>query len=221
MPPGRAKTGSSNRLMDVSEKELEKLLQRKDRRGIEILYDCYSDTLYGITLKIVQSEDIAQDVLQEAFIKIWKNGAKYDPSKGSVFTWALNITRNLAIDYIRSAAYRRRVQSENLDNIQARSTAKLKTENNPDCIDLGTEVARLDKKYKEVIDLIYLKGYTQSEVKDLLGIPLGTVKSRIRIGLRELRKVFTTHRIPLLLGWVYYALEQAFSHEYLKIALTL
>lgn len=207
--------------MDVSEQTLGELIQRKDRRGIEILYDQYSDVLYGITLKIVLSEDVAQDILQEAFIKIWKNGGSYDSEKGTVFTWSLNITRNLAIDYIRSATYRRRGQAEDLGNVQANPGASLRTETNTDSIGLDKEVGRLDRKYQEVIDLVYFRGYTQSEVKDLLDIPLGTVKSRIRIGLRELRKVFTVHRIPLLVGFMYYLSERALSHEYLKIALSL
>ena len=207
--------------MDVSEQTLGELLQRKDRRSIELLYDRYSDALYGIALKIVQSEDAAQDVLQEAFIKIWKNGTTYDPAKGTVFTWALNITRNLAIDYTRSAAFRRQTQVEDLEKMQLYANVNLRTENNPDCIGLDKEVNQLDKKYQEVIDLIYFRGYTQSEVKDLLDIPLGTVKSRIRIGLRELRKVFSIHRVPILIGLMYYLGERAFSHEYLKIALTL
>jgi len=207
--------------MNVSEQTLGELLQRQDRRGIEILYDGYSDVLYGITLKIVHAEDVARDILQEAFIKIWKNGARYDPDKGTVFTWALNITRNLAIDHIRSASYRRRRHIENIETIPANAEVSLTTENNTDSIGLDKVLRRLDVKYQEVIDLIYFRGHTQSEVKDLLGIPLGTVKSRVRIGLRELRKAFATHRIPILLGIMYHLAGRALSHEYLKIALSL
>jgi len=185
-------------IMKASQEDLGQLIQTQQKQAITLLYDQYADVLYGITVKIVRSEELAQDVLQEAFVKIWKNGASYDPSKGTVFTWALNITRNLAIDKTRSAAFRRRSQFDDMDitiNKQCFST-----ETNTDAIGLKHQVASLDPKYQEVIDLVYLRGYTQSEVQDLLGIPLGTVKSRIRIGLRELRKVFLAHRVPIILA---------------------
>lgn len=183
-------------IMKASPEDLGRLIQTQQKEAIEQLYDQYADVLYGITVKIVRSEELAQDVLQEAFVKIWKNGASYDPSKGTVFTWALNITRNLAIDKTRSAAFRRRSKFDDMDitfNKQCFST-----ETNTDTMGLKHQVDRLDPKYQEVIDLVYLRGYTQAEVMDLLGIPLGTVKSRIRIGLRELRKVFLAHRVPII-----------------------
>lgn len=192
--------------MKASERDLGLGIQQQDKQTISYLYDNYADVLYGIACKIVRSEDIAQDVLQEAFIKFWKNGPSYDPGKGSVFTWALNITRNLAIDKTRSNAYKRRAQVEEVENTVVNSR-HFSTENQPEHIGLKNQVDDLDPKYKEVIDLIYFRGYTQSEVQELLGIPLGTVKSRVRIGLRELRKVFSMYRVSMLVmatDWIFY-----------------
>jgi RNA polymerase sigma factor (sigma-70 family) len=183
-------------IMKASHEDLGRSIQTQQKKAIEQLYDQYADVLYGITVKIVRSEELAQDVLQEAFVKIWKNGASYDPSKGTVFTWALNITRNLAIDKTRSAAFRRRSQFDDVD--VTFNKQRFSTETNTDTIGLKREVSSLDPKYQEVIDLVYFRGYTQAEVQDLLGIPLGTVKSRIRIGLRELRKVFLAHRVFII-----------------------
>lgn len=193
-------------VMKASDINLSLGIQQQDQKALAFLYDKYGDVLYGIAHKIVHSEDLAQDIVQEAFIKIWKNGPNYDPKKGTIFTWALNITRNLAIDKTRSAAFKKRQHvleiGTKIDN-----TTAFSVENRPEHIGLKSQVNELDPKYKEVIDLIYFRGYTQSEVKELLGIPLGTVKSRIRIGLRELRKVFSMYRVPILLiaaNWTFF-----------------
>lgn len=185
--------------MKISEQEWAECLRQQDKRAITYLYDHYADVLYGVTLKIVGSEDLAQDVVQEAFVKIWKNGPQYDPKKGSIFTWALNITRNLAIDKTRSAYFKQRTVSIAIEDTDTFLWARKDPKSNPDHIGLQQEVDRLDTKYQQVIDLIYFRGYTQTEVKELLNIPLGTVKSRVRIGLRQLRKVFTSQRMTMLL----------------------
>ena len=159
-----------------------KQLQEQNKQAISALYDQYGPALYGIVLKIVRSEMIAEDVLQEAFVKIWKKGHSYDPSKGTLFTWMLNITRNTAIDKLRTEESRNRI---------ATNQQEVFSETPTDHIGLNTQVNKLEEKYRHVIDLIYFKGYTQEEVTEELNIPLGTVKSRVRIALRELRKVFS------------------------------
>lgn len=192
--------------MEASNINLGLGIQQQEQKALVFLYDKYGDVLYGIAHKIVQSDDLAQDIVQEAFIKIWKNGPSYNPKKGTVFTWALNITRNLAIDKTRSAAYKKRQYVDEAGTTIHNATA-FSVENKPEHIGLKSQVNELDPKYKEVIDLVYFRGYTQSEVKDLLGIPLGTVKSRIRIGLRELRKVFSIYRVPIFIiaaNWTFF-----------------
>jgi len=159
------------------------LLQQQDKKAIDALYDQYSSALYGIVLKIVRSEMVAQDVLQEAFVKIWSKGASYDASKGTLFTWMLNITRNTAID-------KQRMEETRSKNSEKNPTEE-RMETQIDHIGLNGEVGKLEEKYRKVIDLIYFKGYTQEEVTEELNIPLGTVKSKVRLALRELRKVFS------------------------------
>ncbi|MEM6379618.1 MAG: sigma-70 family RNA polymerase sigma factor [Bacteroidota bacterium] len=179
--------------MKTSNQDLIYRLQAQDRTVVGELYDLYSDTLYGIVLRIVQQEALAQDVLQESFVKIWKNGHKYDNKKGTLFTWMLNICRNTAIDKTRSANYKRQSKIHAIDQ-SVYNNEKWSYEQKPDHIGLQQEVVKLEEKYREIIELIYFQGYTQQEVTEHLNIPLGTVKSRVRIGLRELRKLFLSDR---------------------------
>lgn len=192
--------------MENSNQHLIIRLQSQDKSVISELYDQYSNTLYGIVLRIVQQEAIAQDVLQESFVKIWKNGHKYDSSKGTLFTWMLNICRNTAIDKTRSANYRKQSKIHTIDQ-NVYDNTRWSCEQKPDHIGLQQEVVKLEDKYREIIELIYFQGYTQQEVTDHLNIPLGTVKSRVRIGLRELRKLFLNDRATLTIVF-YLMIEQ-------------
>lgn len=169
-------------------------LQRGDKQVIDELYDAYAPTLFGVVLRIVQSEEIAEDVLQETFVKVWKHGSDYDPKKGTLFTWMLNIARRKAIDKTRSRAFRGGGKTQALDDHVYSMGYHPKT----DQIGLRKIVDGLDDKYRAVIDLVYFHGYTQVEVKEYLGIPLGTVKSRLRIGLRQLRNFFDEQKVNLL-----------------------
>jgi len=171
------------------EKLIIRLLQQSDERAIEMLYDDYAAALYGVVFRIVLSEELAQDVLQESFVKIWKNGQQYNRSKGTLFTWILNIARNTAIDSTRSKHYRGNGKIQNLENIVGKQEKEF-DEIKINHIGLLQHVDNLEEKYRSVIRLIYLKGHTQQEVTEILNIPLGTVKSRIKIGLRELRKIY-------------------------------
>jgi RNA polymerase sigma-70 factor (ECF subfamily) len=183
--------------MKNQEKNIIQGLQQQNKESISQLYDQYGPTLYGIILKIVQHEEIAKDVLQEVFVKIWKNGARYDTKKGSIFTWMLNIARNTAIDKTRSASFRQKGKIQDLDQTVYNNTS-LTTEQNTDVIGLKSFVNGLDEKYREIIDLVYFRGYTQKEVEKHLNIPLGTVKSRVRIALRELKRIFDEQKITII-----------------------
>lgn len=179
------------------EKLIIRLLQHNDDRAIELLYDDYAAALYGVIFRIVLSEEVAQDVLQEAFVKIWKNGQKYNASKGTLFTWILNICRNTAIDATRSKHYRGNGKVQNFEQFVGREEHT--TEMNINTLGLLQHVNKLEEKYRVVIDLIYLQGHTQKEVTEVLKIPLGTVKSRLKIGLRELRKLYHVLTIFILM----------------------
>lgn len=173
-------------------------LQQKDKGVIAELYDCYAPALFGVIVKIVRSEDIAEDVLQETFIKVWKSSHAYHPDKGTLFTWLLNIARNTAIDKTRSKNFRLNGQLQAID-LNRHDQCDFSTLRKLDHLGVRKTVNTLEEKYRVIIDLLYFQGFTQQEVQEYLGIPLGTVKSRTRIALRELRQLFEEQRTTLIL----------------------
>ena len=169
------------------EKEIVKLLTLGDKKAITLLYENYSDTLFGVIKKIIKDEDIAQDVLQETFVKIWRYSKKYDASKAKLFTWLYRIAYNTAIDKVRS------LKSKNGKEVQIETSAVYKitsNELNQDVLDIKKHLNTLDEKYQIVINALFFEGMTQQEASDELEIPLGTIKSRLKIGLRELKKIY-------------------------------
>ncbi|MFN3446344.1 MAG: RNA polymerase sigma factor [Bacteroidia bacterium] len=166
-------------------------LQNKDRSAFNYLYDNYSGALYGVIKRVVEAEEIANDVLQEAFVKIWKNIGGYDSSKGSIFTWMMNICRNTAIDEVRSKNFKKEAQNQNIDDFVSIVDSQNKVEQKVDHIGLKKIVQDLKPEHRILIDKIYFEGYTQDEVSKELEIPLGTVKTRVRAAMTHLREVMS------------------------------
>jgi len=169
------------------EQQIVELLAKGDKKALNLLYENYADSLYGVILKVTINEELAQDALQETFVKVWKNAKKYDAKKAKLFTWLYRIAKNTAIDKLRSFnnRFEKEVQIDK-SNVYILPTASL----NQDVIDLKEHVARLDEKYQIVLKALFFQGMTQQEASDELDIPLGTIKSRLKIGLRELKKVY-------------------------------
>lgn len=173
--------------MKYSEQTLIQLLQQKDKAAFSYLYDNYSAALYGIVLRVLnQDEETAQDVLQEAFVKIWKNVDNYDVAKGTLFTWMLNIARNTAIDKLRII---KRVSIQSIDDNVHSINDQHHTLSKEDDIGVKDVLNKLRPEYKAVIDMAYFGGYTQEEISEELKMPLGTVKTRTRAALIELRNI--------------------------------
>lgn len=163
------------------------MLKQRDQGAFSYLYDHYSGSLYSIILNIVPDRDLASDVLQEVFVKIWKQIESYDTTKGRLFTWMLNVARNASIDAVRSKGYQKNQQNRELtENVY---DAGGSTEINTDRIGLKKIVNNLKDDYKIIINLSYFEGYTQDEISKMLGIPLGTVKTRMRSALIQLKQV--------------------------------
>jgi RNA polymerase sigma-70 factor, ECF subfamily len=180
------------RRISIAEEELVSLLKNKDQKGFNILYNNYSGALFGVINKIVQSNDDANDLLQDTFLKIWRNIDNYDASKGSIFTWMMNIARNLSIDRVRSADFRDSSQNISMeDNVIYQIDNEYQVVQDIDAIGLQKVVEKLRPEYKQLIDLVYYKGYTQAEVSEEYGIPLGTVKTRIKAAVGSLRAMLS------------------------------
>jgi RNA polymerase sigma-70 factor (ECF subfamily) len=174
----------------LEEEQLVALLKQKDKQAFNLLYDNYSAALFGVVLKVVPSKMLAEDILQEVFLKIWRNVEQYDPTKGRLFTWMLNIARNNAIDALRSKAHKQEHQNDAIEDRPALFNAShLSTEQKVEHIGLEKWVGSLKEEHRVLIDLIYFQGYTQVEVAEKLQIPLGTVKTRIKIAINHLREI--------------------------------
>jgi DNA-directed RNA polymerase specialized sigma24 family protein len=169
--------------------QMTELLQQKDAFALAQLYDDYGATLYGVVLRIVGSKEIAEQVIQDTFLKIWHKIASYDASKGRLYTWMLNIARNTAIDATRNSHFLNR---KNTDCIEVLTDAFGGDCLNPETVGLREIVKGMDEKYTVLIDLIYFNQYTHQEAADVLELPLGTVKTRVRYALLELRKAFAS-----------------------------
>jgi len=189
--------------MNKIEQHIIDLLQADDKKAMELIYDKYAPSLYGIVFRIVGTQELAEDVLQDSFVKIWTNRKRFERGKGSLFTWLLNITRNKAIDVTRSAHFKKSKNIQGINNFVSNNNNHSE-EMNVEHIGLRKVVDDLDPKYKKIIDLIYFQGYTQREVEEHLDIPLGTVKSRVRIALRELRKVFGGVMVNWLILYLFF-----------------
>ena len=162
-------------------------LKAKDQQSFGYLYDNYAAALYSIVLQVVPDKELASDVLQEVFVNIWRKIESYDPAKGRLFTWMLNVARNLAIDTVRSKAYQNNQKNQEMPETDFFEKAGNTIQQNVDNIGLRKIVNKLKTEHRVLIDLAYFKGYTHEEIAELESLPLGTVKTRIRSALIQLR----------------------------------
>lgn len=159
-----------------------------DKAVFKRLYDNYSGALYAMAIKIVISEDVAKDVLQDSFVKIWKNFHSFDSTKGRLFTWMANIVRNTSIDALRKkdAKYEIHVQ----DKFVTIADRQNNTSQNTDTLDVHDKIDTLSDEHQVVIRTVYLMGHTHEEAAKKLNLPLGTVKTRVRMAMIELKRIF-------------------------------
>ncbi|MDB5009243.1 MAG: sigK [Mucilaginibacter sp.] len=176
--------------ISLSEEELVRSLRNREKIAIEALYDMYSSSLYGVILRIVVDVPVAEDVLQETFVKIWHSFSSYSTEKGRLFTWMVNLARNLAIDKLRSKDFKNQNKNRELENNVSFIDEQRNIVYKPELLDIKELVETLKPEQKSILDLVYFKGYTHVEAADELGIPLGTIKTRLRMAIQQLRKHF-------------------------------
>ena len=168
------------------------LLKQQSRDAFNYLYKNYSAVLYGVILKVISDQETSNDVLQEVFVKIWTNIGQYNAQKGRIYTWMINIARNAAIDKLRSKGeiMKGKIHSDGaiVDNLQE----GFLTEQATDTIGLRKMVANLKPEHEVIVSLAYFKGFTLDEISKTLEIPLGTVKTRMRSAIGQLREIFSS-----------------------------
>ena len=164
-----------------------KRLQAKDKSALEFLYDNYSGALYGVIFRVLKNEDIAEEVLQDVFLKIWDRFEQYDSTKGKLFTWMLNIARNQAIDKTRSKEISKDQKTRGIENVVSKIDDRERVEQKIEDIGVKDIIKNLPDDQQFVVEYLYFKGYSQSELAEEFNIPLGTVKTRLRLAMQSLR----------------------------------
>lgn len=170
------------------EENLVALLKQRDQAAFGYLYDNYANSLNGVILNIVPDGHTAGDVLQEVFVKIWKYIEQYDAAKARLFTWMFNIARTTAIDTVRSRHWQNSIRNQSLGEGH-----EVFPDKQPDRLEergLRAMVRSLKEEQRVLVELSYFQGYTQQEISEMLGIPLGTVKTRLRSALVQLRQYY-------------------------------
>ncbi len=173
----------------LTEEQIASGLKARETAILELLYIRYASALFGVIKRIVQDEPAAEEVLQDAFLKVWDKGEDFDPKKGRIFTWMLRISRNLAIDKVRSREYKEAWKTDAMADHSYTIDQKHRIEQRVEDIGVHQLLSHLDGDQQRILELLYFKGYSQSEVAKKEGIPLGTVKTKTRAALKSLRKI--------------------------------
>jgi RNA polymerase sigma-70 factor (ECF subfamily) len=193
-----ADRGAPNGLVatTVTDEQLLAAVARGEHEALAMIYDRYASAVFALALRIVADREVAEEVTQEIFLRVWRHAGSYDPNRGRVATWVLGFTHHLAIDQVR----RRRVQAQPMPTNDDGETLAFQI---PDLtVDvehevwgaerrqvLATTLRHLPAPQREVIEHAYYRGLTQVEIAAKIGIPLGTVKTRLRLGLRKMREI--------------------------------
>ena len=163
----------------------------RDKKAFELFYDRFERRAFSLAYRIVGERSLAEDIVQEGFLSIWKNAGRYDPARGSAGAWALGIVRNRSIDVLRSRASRTPDLDHDDDSTLEKRASALKTEEQALQREQDREVrsrlSTLPENQSKVIGLAFYGGFSQTEISDMLELPLGTVKGRMRLGMEKLR----------------------------------
>lgn len=175
-----------------------RLLKDKNKESIPLLYKKYGGALLHLILRIIPKQELAEEVLQDVFVKVWKKSDQYDSEKGRLFTWMAQIARTTSIDKVRSGGFQRSTKTDSIESLVNKDELGVER---PQILDIGLQrvINTLDEDHRILIDYLYFQGYSQSEAGKALGIPLGTVKSRVRKAIMDLRKILTKEELMLLI----------------------
>lgn len=194
--PASDEVGYPPNLIEASDAELIGRVAQGEARALEVLYDRYSGVVFSFALRIVADRQLAEEILQEAFFRAWQQGGNFSPGRGTFITWLLSITHNLSIDEIRRRKRRpQKADSEEPEQVLAAvpdtgAGANVEGEVWLGALrdTIGQALAQLPAAQRQAIEMAYFQGLTQREIAEALGEPLGTIKTRMRLGLQKLRE---------------------------------
>jgi RNA polymerase sigma-70 factor, ECF subfamily len=178
-------------LRNLADEEVMQLVQRGDPRAFELLYDRHGGAAFSLAYRMVGNRARAEDITQEAFLSIWRSRLRYEPARGSVRTWVLGIVHHRGIDGLRrnSVHDRRRAGMEGVEEtFEAAERTDVEAARREDARSVRNALDALPEDQSRVIELAYFGGFSHSEIAEMLGMPLGTVKGRMRLGLDKLRQ---------------------------------
>jgi RNA polymerase sigma-70 factor (ECF subfamily) len=174
----------------LADEELMALVARGEARAFATIYERHCRPAFSLAYRMCGTRSLAEDVAQEAFLSIWRSGGRYDRARGSVRTWVLGIVHNRAIDALRRSVVheRRRASDEGIEErFEARERTEVEAVRHEEAAQIRGLLEALPEEQSRVIELAYFGGFTHSEIAEMLGAPIGTVKGRMRLGLEKLR----------------------------------
>lgn len=177
-------------LRDLADEDLMHLVARSDPRAFEVVYERHSGAAFSLAYRMVGKRSQAEDVVQEAFLNLWRSGARYERTRGSVRTWTLGIVHHRAIDSLRRATVhdKRRTGDEDIaERLEAKERTDVEAARRDEARTVRQAMDTLPAEQCQVIELAYFGGFSHSEIAEMLGIPIGTIKGRMRLGLTKLR----------------------------------
>jgi RNA polymerase sigma-70 factor, ECF subfamily len=192
MPPFRRPADKQKALSALADEELMDRAGRGDAAAFSLIYDRHGTAAYSLAYRMCGRKGAAEDVVQDAFLSLWRAGARYDANRGSVRTWVLGIVHNRAIDALRRATVHdsRRASDEGIEErFAAADRTDVEAVRRGDAVQVRNALETLPADQLRVIELAYFGGFTHSEIAEMLETPLGTVKGRMRLGLEKLRTV--------------------------------
>ncbi len=170
------------------ESKISHLLADRNKEAIELVFTHYGSLLLNVINRVLRDDFMSEDVLQSVLLKIWQNGHNFDPSKGSLFTWLVRVSKNAAIDKTRTKDYR--LTQESKDGVEVVSIAEsMSSGDDMETIYAKQLIAQLPEEQKNLIHMSFFEGYTHKEICEKLDMPLGTVKTRIRTAIKHLRSI--------------------------------
>ncbi len=181
---------SPTELRDLADEDLMQLVRRGEAPAFEVVYERHSSAAFSLAYRMCGTRSAAEDVVQEAFLSLWRSGARYDRTRGSVRTWVLGIVHNRAIDSLRRSVVhdRKRASDEGIEErFEARERTDVEVARLDEAAEIRQALTTLPTEQSRVIELAYFGGFTQSEIADMIDTPIGTVKGRMRLGLEKMR----------------------------------